>query len=86
MRLPTAENEVFDGLVELTGRFVATQEVKPERAALFARMSALYLLWPYARTILDEAARHAGVEASPLPLLARPGENLLLVPQVDTDG
>lgn len=39
---------------------------------MFARASALYLLWPYARRLLDDAARTAGVEGPPLPLLVRP--------------
>lgn len=83
IRIPAAEQEVFDGLVELVGRFVAVAEVDAARASRFASASALYLLWPYARAILDEAARRSGVEAPPLPLLVRPQPGGLILPPRD---
>ncbi len=72
VRIRGPEQETFDSTAEFVGRFVSETEVEEARAAMFARASALYLLWPYARTLLDDAARTAGVEGPPLPLLVRP--------------
>lgn len=72
VRIRGPEQETFDSTAEFVGRFVSETEVEEARAAMFARASALYLLSPYARTLLDDAARTAGVEGPPLPLLVRP--------------
>lgn len=81
VRIPGPGDEIFDGTAELVGRFVAETEVDEARAGAFARASALFLLWPYARTSLDDAARTAGVEGPPLPLLVRPRGGHIDLPQ-----
>jgi preprotein translocase subunit SecB len=67
-----AEREVWDARVELVGRFTSDKPLKDIDAAYFARTSGLYVLWPFARTALDNLSRMAGVSAPILPLLVRP--------------
>lgn len=70
--VPLDELSLFEIDLGMKARFVSADEVIASAADSFARASALYLLWPYARTYSHEIARLGGVTAPPLPLLVRP--------------
>ncbi len=82
MVVPTTESDVLEIVALLTGRLVSPELVDDDRAEQFARASAIYLLWPYARAFFQDMARMAGVTAPPLPLIYRrlPGGAINLRP------
>jgi hypothetical protein len=71
-RFRIAENETWDTSVVLVGSFTSARELSDDDAQFFAASSALYVLWPYVRTELDQLARFAGVTIPQLPLIVRP--------------
>jgi hypothetical protein len=54
-------------------RFSASRRLTEEEAQSFASYSALYVVWPFVRAMVDETARMANVPAPLLPLIVRPG-------------
>jgi hypothetical protein len=70
--VPLVEDEVWAASITLVATFTSDVRLRLSDARAFARMSGLFLIWPYARTHLTELARMAGVSAPLLPLLTRP--------------
>jgi hypothetical protein len=72
--IPVLEGELFRGEVDVVGQFATATETPLTLgvARAFCRRQALYLLWPFARTFLDQAAMIAGVGIPPLPMIVRP--------------
>jgi hypothetical protein len=71
--IPVLEGEVFRGEVNVVGQFATATETPLTLgvARAFCRRQALYLLWPFARTFLDQAAVIAGVGIPPLPMIVQ---------------
>jgi hypothetical protein len=74
VKVPLLEDEVWSASLRLQADFASELEVSDKDAQDFARLSGVFLVWPYARTYLTEFARMAGVTAPMLPLLTRPGD------------
>jgi hypothetical protein len=72
MRIPLGETETWEGRIVLLGHFSSTRELEDIDAEFFARASALYVMWPFARSAFDQLRLLAGLQAIPLPLLVRP--------------
>jgi hypothetical protein len=70
--VPLVDDMVWAASLRILTEFVSDVEVSEQEAELFARLSGLFLVWPYARTHMTELARMAGVPAPVLPLLSRP--------------
>jgi hypothetical protein len=69
--VPLVEDEVWAARIVILATFASEVDLTRQVARNFARLSGLFLVWPYARTYLTELARMAGVSAPPLPLLLR---------------
>jgi preprotein translocase subunit SecB len=80
VRVPVDAAEIWIAELVLEGRFAASIDLSPDLVGSFARQSGVFLLWPYARVILDQLALSAGVTVPPLPLLLRPGGQALEPP------
>jgi hypothetical protein len=73
IRVPVADDQIWIGSVRLAATLISEVEVSEEDAAAFARLSGVFLMWPYARVYLGQMGGIAGVTVPPLPLLTRPG-------------
>lgn len=75
VEVPLVDDEVWAATIRLTATFVSDVVVRRYDARAFANASGVFLVWPYARTYLNELARIAGVTAPLLPLVSRPPES-----------
>lgn len=74
VEVPLVDDEVWAASIRLTATFVSDVVLRRSDARAFANASGVFLVWPYARTYLNELARVAGVAAPLLPLVSRPRE------------
>ena len=84
VRVPLVDEAVWVASLRLVASFVSAVEIRRVDAQEFARMSGMFLVWPYARTYLTELAQLAGVTAPLLPLLTRPGQ-VVVVPATERE-
>ena len=73
VKVPIGEDEMWTANVRLVAQFASEVDVDGPLAEDFTRMSGVFLVWPYARTVLSTLSQMAGVTAPLLPLLTRPG-------------
>ncbi|MEW6225999.1 MAG: hypothetical protein AB1627_15345 [Chloroflexota bacterium] len=73
VRVPLAEDDIWVGVVRMVATLVSDEDVPDDLAVAFARLSGVFLVWPYARLYVDQLGKMAGVAVPPLPLLSRPG-------------
>src|SRR5664280_2890976 len=66
VEVPLVDDKAWEASIRLTATFVSDVVIRRSDALAFANASGLFLVWPYARTYLNELARIAGVTA---PLL-----------------
>jgi hypothetical protein len=76
VRVPLGEDEIWTASIRLVALFASTVPVAEAIAQDFARQSGVFLVWPYARTVVTTLSQIAGVTAPVLPLLTRPGQVL----------
>jgi len=57
--------------VTVRGTFSSDGGLTVRQLRFFVQTSALYVLWPFARTYVDQLATLSGVVAPPLPLIVR---------------
>jgi len=57
--------------ISVRGTFVSGVPISPRHVRFFAKTSAVYVLWPFARVYVDTIATLAGMPAPPLPLIVR---------------
>jgi hypothetical protein len=74
VEVPLVDDEVWAASIRLMATFVSDVVLRRTDARAFANASGVFLVWPYARTYLNELARVAGVTAPLLPLVTRPRE------------
>jgi preprotein translocase subunit SecB len=73
VRVPLGDDELWFARCKLTALFAASDDVAQTDAEAFARLSGIFLVWPFARSALTNLSQMAGVTAPQLPLLTRPG-------------
>lgn len=76
LRWPTNE-ATWSVVVSLVALFGSSPAVDETQARAFARDSALYVMWPYARSYIAELGAQAGFSPPPLPLIVRPATQAL---------
>ena len=72
-QVPISDDETWVADVTMVGRFGSTFDLTIVQARSFARDSALYVMWPFARANLAQLGMLAGVAPPQLPLIVRPG-------------
>jgi hypothetical protein len=78
--IPLSEDETWAASLSLQAMFVRDEPVPADLAADFARLSGLWVVWPYARLHMSQLVEMCGIAAPPLPLLTRSqGGNVLPV-------
>jgi hypothetical protein len=73
VRVPLGDDDVWSAHCRITALFAASLDIDDEVAESFAKLSGVFLVWPFARSALTTLAQLAGVTAPQLPLLTRPG-------------
>jgi hypothetical protein len=78
MRIQVAvlDVETFEARATFVGRFVSSIPVSRSTARAFISRQGLYLLWPFARPVIDGFARTAGVTVPMLPMFVVPGRTM----------
>lgn len=69
---PVSDEETWEAQITLVGAFSSTRPLSRRLAAYFTKSSGLYVMWPFARSHLEQLGLLAGVVTSPLPLIIRP--------------
>ena len=72
VRTPVTDSQTWRLRLVLDGRFIAERGLTPEEIHSFQENSAVFVLWPYARSMIGELAAHSGIQLPPLPLIVRP--------------
>lgn len=68
--------ETFEASLTLLGRFVSSIPLSRSTARTFVSRQGLYLMWPFARPVIDGFARTAGVTITMLPLFVVAGRTM----------
>jgi preprotein translocase subunit SecB len=72
LHFPIAEVEAYALDIAVVGSFRGSRPIAETEAHSFARNSALFVLWPYARAYVQQLGVMSGLPVPPLPLVVRP--------------
>jgi hypothetical protein len=72
--VPVVQGDIWTATVDLRARVVVTggHPISAAVAREFAKAQGAYLIWPFARSYLDQIARNMGIGAPLLPTLIVP--------------